>query len=170
MDKHDIYKAMLLGSVVLSAEAQISDALAQGRPETVFQSPVPQTVAGGIYSGSLAATGTVSSSLIAKATPGNLYQFSVVNVGTTAATVEVFNSATLPSNGVVSPVLCFEVPASEAALVAGPTLAGHFNWSVEGNPPVWLSQGIVIALSASTTENCFLLTAYASAFISAVVQ
>jgi hypothetical protein len=118
--------------------------------------PVP----GGTFSPSAtAAAGTTNarttvaaSSLIAKASAGNLYQYNVTS-GASAGYVLIYNSATVPADGTVTPVRCIPLAANTGIEVP---LRGSYH-----------SAGIVLAFS---TTGCFTQTLSATAFISAEIK
>lgn len=104
-------------------------------------------------------TAAAAASLVGKASAGNLYGFNVkaIDAGT-AQKLLVFDSATVPADGAVAPILAYDVPA------AG-TLSQSFN------PPIRCSAGISFALSSAVTPFTKTLSAAANfALISALVQ
>lgn len=80
----------------------------------------------------------------------NLFGFSVTS-GASAGTVYVFNATSLPSNGAVTPVKCYQIAATSTI-------------GVTFTPPIRLSTGATIGFGTGT--NCFSLTASTTAFIS----
>ncbi len=101
------------------------------------------------------ASGSAATTLTVKASAGNLYSVYATNLTTTAGYLEVFNSASLPVDGAVTPQDCVPLPASGVASIGGPTIPGFY------------SAGIYVAVSSSTT--CFTKTTTGSlnAFIKA---
>jgi hypothetical protein len=91
---------------------------------------------------------------IFKTTSGNLFGFSVTT-GATAGYVLVFNSATVPADGAVTPVACYVAPASNTLGVAFTPV------------PLTLSNGIVLVFS---TSGCFTKTISATSFFLAEIQ
>lgn len=92
-------------------------------------------------------TTALASNLVVSATPANLYSFEVMADSTlNAATwyIMIFNSATLPGDGAVTPVKCISMPAG--------SLGGTFAFP----NPVAFSTGVVIGVS---TTGCFTKTA-----------
>jgi len=88
---------------------------------------------------------------ILKASAGNLFGLNVVS-GATAGVVQVFNSATIPADGAVTPAKCYFLAA---------------NSSLDLNlraAPLYLSAGVSVAFSSGT--SCFTKAASATAFIS----
>lgn len=99
------------------------------------------------------ATAAVSGSLIAKATPGNLLAWAVTS-GASAGYVLIFDSATVPADGAVTPKDC-------RALAANSSLGSSLN------TPEKYSTGITLVFS---TTGCFAKTISATAYIKATVQ
>ena len=109
---------------------------------------VPSATAGaGVAS---VASTAVTGGQIVKASAGNLYGFNVVS-GASAGYVLVFNSATVPADGAVTPARCLPIAANTGIDV---NLRGQ---------PAYFSAGITIVFS---TTGCFNKTASATAFIS----
>lgn len=82
-------------------------------------------------------TPVAAGSLIAKASGGNLYGLNVkLPSGSAALQIMIFNSATVPADGTVTPIKVFDIPA-------GGTFEDEFN------VPVRCSAGIVIVLSTT---------------------
>jgi len=96
------------------------------------------------------ASAAVTGGQIVKASAGNLYGFNVVS-GASAGYVLVFNSATVPADGAVTPARCLPLAANTGLDV---NLRGQ---------PTYFSAGITIVFS---TTGCFSKTASATAFIS----
>lgn len=92
---------------------------------------------------------------IIKATAGSLYGFDVTT-GASAGVIMVFDSATVPADGAVTPVKCYDIAATA-------TLSLLFG--LAGGPPLKFNNGIVIVFSTGT--NCFSKAVSATAFISA---
>jgi hypothetical protein len=102
---------------------------------------------------------SVETGHVIKNSAGNLYSFNVSADATLAAAqweVLIFNSATVPASGAVTPVKCYIVPAG------GTSVSGAFP------TPLYLATGISIAVSTATT--CFTKTDSAHGFISAYAQ
>lgn len=99
-------------------------------------------------------TSTVDGSLILKTSAGYLQGFSVTS-GAAAGYVLIFDSATVPSNGTVTPKFCYNLPATSTT---GAT------WVPYSMP---FTNGLVIVFS---TTGCFTKTISATAFISGQVQ
>lgn len=97
------------------------------------------------------ATTVASGSLIVKASAGNLYGYNVTS-GASAGYVLIFNSATVPADGVVTPARCMPLAANTGLEV-----------DMRGQP-TFFSAGIVIVFS---TTGCFTKTISATAFIDA---
>lgn len=97
----------------------------------------------------------VEASHVLKATPGCLIAV-YVTPQTTAGFLLVFNSATVPADGAVTPQDCIQVPAS---------ITNYLNWAPQ--PPEWFSVGISVAFS---TTGCFTKTGNASGFFHGLVQ
>lgn len=100
-------------------------------------------------------TSAVASSLVAKASAGNLYGFQVTS-GASAGYVLLFNATSLPGDGAVTPIKCY-------VLAANSTLGVDFR----PGPMMRFGTGLTIGFS---TTGCFTLTASATAFISSEVQ
>jgi len=152
-------------TIVAAALVAFLPSLAHGQVAPVYQGQDGQTresigtfsqLATGAGSGTTtAASAAASAGIIAKGAPGNLYGFNVAS-GASAGVVQVFNSATIPADGTVSPVKCFYLAAST---------------SLDANlraAPVFMSVGIVVVFSSGS--SCFTKTASATAFISADVK
>jgi hypothetical protein len=101
-------------------------------------------------------TSAVASSLVLKASAGNLYSVTLTT-GATAGLLMVFNATSAPADGAVTPVYCVDVAATS-------TVAINF---IPG-PPAQFATGITAVFSSGT--NCFSKTASATAFISGMVQ
>lgn len=96
---------------------------------------------------------------VIKAGAGNLYDFNVSADATLAASqweVLIFNSATVPASGSVTPIKCYIVPAGTT--------------SVSGAFPTPLYLGTGISMAVSTAATCFTKTDSAHGFISADAQ
>jgi zona occludens toxin (predicted ATPase) len=91
---------------------------------------------------------SVESSHIFKVGQSTLFGLSVT-IGATAGYVLIFNSATVPSDGAVTPVACYQVAANSTLGVAFTPF------------PLAMSNGIVAVFS---TTGCFTKTASATAF------
>ena len=96
---------------------------------------------------------------VIKASAGNLYDFNVSADSTLSAVawaVMIFNSATVPAAGAVTPVKCYLAP------IGTTNISGAFP------TPLYLATGISIAVS--TGQTCFTKTDSAHGFISADAQ
>jgi hypothetical protein len=103
-------------------------------------------------------TPALASSQIVKASGGVLYGFDVAADSTLSGAawwIMVFNSATVPADGPVTPAKCY----AQAPMVTGLTTTFKM--------PISLIDGIVIATS---TTGCFTKTASPHAFISGDAQ
>lgn len=109
--------------------------------------PSDQTVATTPVGRTTVASTALASNLVVSATPANLYSFQVMADATLNAAqwyIMVFNSATLPGDGAVTPAKCIQMaPGSLGATFAFPS-------------PIIFSTGIVIGVS---TTGCFNKTA-----------
>jgi len=94
------------------------------------------------------------SSHVLKATAGSLFGFSATS-GASAGYVLLFDAATAPNDGTVTPKLCYSIPASST------TGASWIDY------PLAFNTGIVAVFS---TTGCFTKTASATAFFNAQVQ
>lgn len=126
----------------------------QTGPSSVQCDPVNSSNPMPIYpapgSGSTAATTSASSTaaasnLVLKASAGNLYDLTV-SIGATSGYLLLFDAISLPSNGAVTPVLCYPV-------ISNGTNGGV---SLQFNPPKRFGTGITAGFS---TTGCFTLTA-----------
>lgn len=99
------------------------------------------------------ANAAVGGSLIAKASPGNLYALNVT-AGASALYVMVTNTTTVPADGAVTPVWCMP-------------LAANAGLDKIFNPPLRGTTGLTVVAS---TTGCYTKTISATAFISAQVQ
>lgn len=97
---------------------------------------------------SSAETATASGSLVVKASPGNLYGFEICT-GAQAGYLMVFNSATVPADGTVTPKRVY-------AVAANASLARRLD------VPIRCSAGIVLVFSST---GPFTKTASATAFL-----
>lgn len=95
------------------------------------------------------------SSLVLKASPGNLYKFQVTT-GATAGYVMLFNLTAAPGNGAVTPVKCYVAPANST--VGDSWLPG---------PPLAFQSGITAGFS---TTGCFNNTASSGNYFSGEVK
>ena len=96
----------------------------------------------------------VESGHVLKAAPGCL--LGVYVTSTVAGFLMVFNSATVPANGAVTPVECVAVGAGATQYV-----------NYAPFPPAGFTTGISVAMS---TTGCFNLTLSPTAFFHAVIQ
>jgi|CXWL01.1.fsa_nt_gi hypothetical protein len=101
------------------------------------------------------AVAAITGAQLLKASAGNLYGFNVTS-STTAGYVLLFNSATVPADGAVTPVKCYKLSANST--ISGSWLPG---------PAARFSSGIVIVYS---TTGCFTKTVEDTAFISGDYQ
>lgn len=116
-------------------------------------------VTGTVSSGADAAstvisTAALASSLVVKASAGNLYSFEVAADSTLSAAawwIMIFNATSLPSDGAVTPAKCYAMPLGTTSY------AGAFPF------PARFGTGITIGVS---TNGCFTLAASVHAFIS----
>lgn len=148
----------LLGALLLSGSAQAQSTAVQaaigynslvGCPSGVTVCFVPYGAFSSLQSAS------AESSHVFKATAGNLYDL-YVTIGATAGFLMVFDAASAPTDGAVTPKDCIQVPASTTqSLFTG------------GTGPEVYSTGIVAVFS---TTGCFTKTASATAFFHARVQ
>lgn len=99
-------------------------------------------------------TTVASSSLVGKASAGNLYSYNAVS-GASAGYLLIYNAATAPADGTVSPARCIPLAANTGIEV---DLRGQ---------PTYFSTGITFVFS---TTGCFTQTASATAFIAADVR
>ncbi len=98
------------------------------------------------------------SSHIFKAAPGRLYQISGSNGTVTAGFMMVFDSATVPSTGAVTPVLCRALPASGTVVIDFiPTPSAQF------------SNGIVATVSSGANCSTY-TTGTITAWFDAILQ
>lgn len=98
-------------------------------------------------------TSAAAANLVVKASAGNLYQIELTS-GAAAGYLLVFNSATAPADGTVTPIYCKSVAATSSI---------ELNFS----PPAAFATGITASFS---TTGCFTKTASATAFISALAK
>lgn len=125
---------------------------ANGTSAATTANPAPVAVAPNTVASSAptsAQTATAAGSLIAKASAGNCYGFNVVS-GATAGYFLLFNSATVPADGTVTPFRAYKMAADTSLGV---------HWDV----PRRFSAGIVGVFSSGATP--FTKTASATAFI-----
>lgn len=109
--------------------------------------------------GKPARTGALASSLVVKATRGQLFDFEVQADSTLSAAawwIMIYNASSVPADGAVVPYKCYSV-------ASGTTQAG----GTFGAGGVALSNGIVIAVS---TAGCFTQTSSAHAYIAGSFQ
>lgn len=109
----------------------------------------PHSIAGGALTPTV--TSAVASSLVLKASAGNLYGFSITS-GASAGYVMVFNATTAPADGAVTPQFC-------SAIAANASL--NFDMTT-GNIPERFTTGITLVFS---TTGCFTKTASATAYM-----
>lgn len=116
---------------------------------------IAPSVLGGVTPVSTAA---LAANLVVKAAAGNLYSFEVSADSTLSAAawwIMIYNSATAPADGAVTPAKCYAMPLG----ATGAT----FGFAV----PIAFSTGITIGVS---TTGCFTKTASTHAFISGDAQ
>lgn len=101
-----------------------------------------------------AVTSAVASSLVLKASAGNLYSVNVVT-GASAGFVMFFNATSAPGDGAVTPVYCMPIAANSGFNMANTPIPANF------------TTGITIVFS---TTGCFTKTASATAFIAGQFQ
>jgi hypothetical protein len=119
---------------------------------TLFSAPASAAYYGNLLT-SVQSSATEGSRVL-KASAGLLNGFSATN-GAAAGYVLIIDSATVPSDGAVTPKFCYYMAANQ-------TVAASWN-----NYPVNFNNGIVIVYS---TTGCFTKTASATAFFAAQVQ
>lgn len=107
------------------------------------------------FPGTPVVSAAAEGSHILKASPGCLLAV-YVTTGASAGFLLVFNSTTVPIDGVVTPIECISIPAT--------TTIG-LNYAPQ--PPAWYSSGIVAVFS---TTGCFTKTISTTAFIHGLVQ
>lgn len=100
------------------------------------------------------ATSAVASSLVLKASSGNLYSVNVTT-GATAGFVMFFNATAAPADGAVTPVYCSVLAANSSFNMANTAI------------PALFGTGIVVVFSST---GCFTKAASATAFISGQFQ
>ena len=107
------------------------------------------------------ATPVVSAALegshVLKSAAGCLLAVYATIDSTTAGWLMVFNSATVPADGSVTPVDCVYISQAPGSL--------GLNWAPL--PPEWFSTGVSVAFSST---GCFTKTLSAHAFFHALVQ
>ena len=130
--------AILLGGLV-GAEAQIQCLVPAAAPAT----PVVSSA--------------LEASHILKASPGCLLSAYVTIDSTGDGWLMIFNSATVPADGTVTPQECVYVTQAPGTL--------GLNWAPL--PPEWFSVGVSAAWSST---GCFTKTGSAHAFFHALVQ
>lgn len=95
-------------------------------------------------------TSAVASSLVIKASAGNLYRVDLV-AGASAGFLLIFDATSAPADGAVTPIKCF------------PVVANGFTSYIADPAPARFATGITAVFS---TTGCFTKTASATAFIS----
>jgi hypothetical protein len=122
-----IYGSVTDGTNVITAAISALGTAPTGTfVETVNAVVLPSTLAGTTLSSSfINATGAASN---LKATPGNLYGFSLTNGTAAVAFIEFFNAATTPVLGTTAVVFCIQLPAS-AVITLPPSTFALFNFS-----------------------------------------
>lgn len=136
--------ALLLWLVLAAgaAQAQTQCVVPPGAPATPIIATTAQNTTGGF---------------VLKASPGCLLALYVVN-SSTAGVLMVFNSATLPGDGAVTPIHCIPIAASSYQ---------YLNFAPQ--PPEWYSAGIAVAFSTPAT-TCSTKTIGSTLFIHGLVQ
>lgn len=86
---------------------------------------------------------------ILKASGGNLYGLTATALTATAGYIMVFNSATVPGNGAVTPIICVPIAATP----------GYLSINYDPAPPAVFSTGISVAISST---GCATLTLIAT--------
>lgn len=94
---------------------------------------------------------------VLKAAPGCILSGYVTIDSTTAGWLMLFNSATVPADGAVTPQDCIYINTAPGSI--------GLNWAPL--PPEWFSVGISVAFSST---GCFTKTVSAHAFFHALVQ
>lgn len=102
------------------------------------------------------ATSALSSGVVLKAAAGNLYGITMTT-SSTPGYLLIFNAATVPADGAVTPADCIYIASAPATAAV--------SW--RPGPGLYLSTGISAAFS---TTGCYSKTASATAFISGDVQ
>lgn len=100
-------------------------------------------------------SGSAESSHVLKATPGNLYGVYLSNPSASGFLL-VFNSASVPGDGAVTPIHCIPINAANVAYV-----------NFTPGPPEVYSTGISVALSST---GCFTKTTSPTGFFHGYVQ
>lgn len=103
-------------------------------------------------------TSTISQGLVAKSSAGQLWSIYATNTTGVAGYFMVFDSATLPADGTVTPSECVQLPANSATSL-----------SFNSGPPATYSSGIIGFMS---TTGCYTKTTSGtlSGFIRAAVN
>lgn len=107
------------------------------------------------FPGTPVVSAAAEASHILKASPGCIIS-GYATTGASAGFLMLFNSATVPVDGAVTPQNCVSIPAT--------TTIG-LNWAPQ--PPEWYSAGIVAVFS---TTGCFTKTGSATAYFHSLVQ
>lgn len=95
------------------------------------------------------ASTTAESGHILKGSGGNLYSLTVTALTATSGFLMVFNAATIPADGAVTPIICVPIPANP----------GIVNVNYNPGPPGVFSTGISAAISST---GCSTKTAIAT--------
>lgn len=95
----------------------------------------------------------VESNHVLRSKPGAIYGLSVTS-GASAGYVLVFDATVAPADGAVTPVFCYQLPATSTV-------------SVSYAPAAAFANGAVVVFS---TTGCFTKTASATAFIAGLPQ
>jgi hypothetical protein len=136
--------AVLLTAISVPAFAQVNPT-----PTYLQPSVASPTAPGGIS----VQTATVGSSLVLKAAPGELFSATISNPSA-AGFLLIFNAATVPADGTVTPVEC--VPVASAGTV-----------TISYSTPEFFNVGMAMALSST---GCFTKTTAPTGFLHAQVQ
>lgn len=122
--------------------------------------PLPVTGSTSVAAITPIVSSAAESGHILKASAGSLYSINTTALSATAGFVMVFNSATVPADGAVAPVLCFPIAATGAA--------GFLSINYNPGPPGAFGTGISVAISST---GCTTKTAIASgAWFTGAVQ
>jgi hypothetical protein len=105
-------------------------------------------------------TTTLSSSLVVTGKHG-LIGFHLTNTNTVSEYIMLFDSASAPADGAVTPLGCFVIPAPQSPAVSS-TLSMANN-----SPAPTYQSGIVVVVSST---GCFTKTATSTAYISVLYQ
>lgn len=108
--------------------------------------PVAVTPSGAVAAGIVpVSSGAAASSLVIKASAGNLFGVYATNTTATNGFLLVFNAASAPADGAVVPLACVSMAGNSTASI-----------SYDGGAPARYGTGIVAVLSSGA--NCFTKT------------